>query len=300
MTASTRIFQIVAAAALAAASLHAQLLEVSSTPDSLVLRDGSVVKGFIVRNVLGKVTIQTPNGEETYEREQISRVHDVPGEGAYLTDIERRGDLPPWRTVVNDLRHADGVNSLEQIPATVVDVGEFKNVPYLSFRVNGNIELNIFGDPEDPAGIEIGIYGPGRSSAKLRRICREFLVSYLNTRDEIQAVYRLNEKGEARHIGDMTVEYTPPDAPDAFGAWWLSIYNRKHLAEARLSDAEYAKLTRPVDTVIDDRGQVRESAWTDADTAQSLRLKESGGDGRMFVRGFYRDRNGDFRVITAP
>jgi hypothetical protein len=298
MTASTRIFQIVAAAALAAASLHAQLLEVSSTPDSLVLRDGSVVKGFIVRNVLGKVTIQTPNGEETYEREQISRVHDVPGEGAYLTDIERRGDLPPWRTVVNDLRHADGVNSLEQIPATVVDTGEFKNVPYLSFRVNGNIELNIFGDPEDPAGIEIGIYGPGRSSAKLRRICREFLVSYLNTRDEIQAVYRLNEKGEARHIGDMTVEYTPPDAPDAFGAWWLSIYNRKHLAEARLSDAEYAKLTRPVDTVIDDRGQVRESAWTDA--AQSLRLKESGGDGRMFVRGFYRDRNGDFRVITAP
>lgn len=301
MNASTRFFQMaILAAACATAPAIAASLEISSTPDTVVLRDGTEVKGIIVRSVRGQVTIQTPTGEETYDREQVLRVQDVPGEGAYLTDVERRGDLPPWRTIVNDLRHADRVNSLEQIPATVVDSGEFRNVPYLSFRVNGNIELNIYGDPEDPAGIELGIYGPQRSSREMRRICREFLVSYLNSRSEIEAVYQLDENGGVRDASDMTIEYTPPNAPDAYGAWWLSIYNKKQLAEDRLSDAEYAALTRPVDSVLEKNGQVRNTAWTDADTEQSMRLKNATGDERLFVRGFVRDKNGDFRVITTP
>jgi hypothetical protein len=300
MTASTRIFQIITlATTLSTAPIFAADLKLSNTPDTIVLRDGTEVKGIIVRSVRGNVTIQTPTGEETYDRERVSRVHDVPGESGYILEIERKGDLPPWRTLVNDLRHSDGVTSLEQIPATVVDSGEFKNVPYLSFRVNGSIELNIFGDPEDPAGIELGIYGAKRGSSKLRRLCREFLVSYLNARTEIQAVYQLNENGGVRDAGDMTIEYTPPDAPDAYGAWWISAYNKKHLAEVRLDDTEYAKLTRPVDAVINDKGQVRESAWTDADTAQSMHMQRNADGEHLFVRGFYRDKNGDFRVITA-
>lgn len=300
MIPTTRIFQIVAvSAALSASPLTAAGLELSTDPDTIVLRDGSVVKGLIVRSVKGDITIQTVGGEEHYSRDQVSRVHDVPGEGSYLTDIERKGDLPPWRTIVNDLRHSDGVESLEQIPATVIDSGEFKNVPYISFRVNGNVELNIYGDPEDPAGIEMGIYGSKQGSADIRRLCREFLVSYLNARAEIQAVYQLNQNGGLRDVGDMTIEYSPAKGSDSYGAWWLSIYNKKHLTDARLSDAEYAKLTRPMDDVVEKNGQVRANAWTDADADQSLRLKQGDGDERLFVRGFYRDKNGDFRLITA-
>ena len=302
MIATTRIFEIAAlAVALSASTATAQGLELSKNPDTLVLRDGSVVKGLIVRNIRGDVTIQTPGGEETYTRSQISRVHDVPGEGEYFTDMEHKGEFPPWRTIVNDLRHSDYVHSFEQIPATVVDVGDFKNVPYLSFRVNGDIELNIYGDPEDPAGIELGIYGAKQGDKKLRRICREFLVSYLNTRAEIEAVYQLNENLGLRNIDDMTVEYTPAKAPDAYGAWWLSIYNRKRLDAARLTAENYAALTRPFDSVVNNKGQVRDTAWTEADTDQSLRLRHSGDkhDERLFVRGFYRDKDGTFRLITA-
>lgn len=299
MIASIRIFQIAALAIATGASAYA--LDLSANPDSIVLRDGAEVKGLIVRNVGGDITIQTATGEESYKRDEISRVRDVPGEGYYLTDIERKGSLPPWRTLINDLRHNDSIHSLEQIPATVIDNGEFKNVPYLSFRINGDIELNIYGDPEDPAGVEIGIYGAKQGNKKIRRVCREFLVSYLNSRDEIEAVYRLNEKGGLKDVGDMTIEYTPASAPDAYGAWWLSIYNRKHLADARLTNAEYERLTSPVDTVVDKKGHVRDTAWTTDDTGESLRLKHSGGqDGeRLFVRGFYRDKNGDFHITTA-
>ncbi len=299
MIASIRIF-LCGALALADVS-PARALDISPAPDSIVLQDGAEIKGLIVRNVRGDITIQTPTGEESYTRAEISRIRDVPGEGHYLTRVERPGSLPPWRTLVNDLRHNDSIESLEQIPATVIDNGEFKNVPYLSFRINKAIELNIYGDPENPAGIEIGIYGSKQGNKKLRRICREFLVSYLNSRDEIEAVYQLNEKGGLRHVGDMAIEYTPANAPDAYGAWWLSAYNRKTLAATRLTDREYDQLTRPVDSVLDGKGRVRDDAWTSADTAASLRLQKSGGkdSARLFVRGFYRDKDGNFHLTTA-
>jgi hypothetical protein len=303
MIASIRILPIVVlVVAVSTTSPAATPSAMSPDPDAISLRDGSVVKGLIVRNKGGDVTIQTAHGEETYTRAQITRVNDAPGEGMYLTDIKRKGSLPPWRTLVNDLRHNDGVTSLEQIPATVIDNGEFKNVPYLSFRINGAIEMNIYGDPDDPAGVELGIYGANQGDKRLRRRCREFLVSYLNSREEISAVYKLKENGGIRKAGDMTVEYTPASAPDAYGAWWISIYNRKHLADARLTDAEYTKLTRPVSDVIDQKGQVRETAWTTDDTDESLRLKNSDNkeDERLFIRGFYRDKDGDFHATTAP
>jgi hypothetical protein len=301
MNASIRIFRAALCASALAAPLFASPLEISGAPDTLLLRDGSTVRGLIVRNVRGEVTIQTQTGEETYKAGEIARIHDAPGEGDYLTDIERKGDLPPWRTIVNDLRHSDKVRSFEQIPATVVDSGEFKNVPYLSFRVNGIVELNIYGDPNDPAGIEMGIYGAKQGDKRMRRTLREFLAAYLNTRDEIEAIYQLDENGGKRTVGDMTIEYTPANAPDAYGAWWLSIYNIKHLDEARLSDAQYAKLSIPFDKVVDHNGHVRDTAWTHADENQSLRLRHSGdvhGE-RIFVRGFTRDKDGNFRVLTT-
>jgi hypothetical protein len=300
MNASIRIF--LAASLLGAAAACAASLEVSSEPDSLVLRDGHVVRGLIVRNARDEIVIQTVGGEETYPKTDVARIHDAPGEGDYLVEIARNGTLPPWRTLINDLRNNDRVTSLEQIPATTVNDGVFKNVPYLSFRINKIVELDIYGDPNDPAGIELGIYGMHQKNARLRRVCREFMASYLNTRGEIEALYRLNENGGKRTVDGMTVEYTPANAPDAYGAWWVSIYNEKHLDAARLTDAQYAKVTAPMDAVLHTDGMVRNDAWNVHDNAESLRLHHVAGANkseRIYVRGFYRDKDGNFRVITA-
>ena len=40
---------------------------------------------------------------------------------------------------------------LHAIPATVVEIGVFGNVPYQSFS-NGNVEVNAYGDPNDLVG----------------------------------------------------------------------------------------------------------------------------------------------------
>jgi hypothetical protein len=274
----------------------------SEGPDTLVMNDGRRIHGMLVHETRDAVTLQTSHGESTYPRTDITRILDEANEGYYFVDAHRRGTLPPWDVLVNDLRHNDQVRSLEQIPATVIDNGVFRNVPYLSFRINEDLELNIYGDPRDPSGIEIGIYGHRQRDRTLRRTCREFLAGYLTTREEIQALYALSLGGEtSRKAGDMVVELTPPDAPDAYGALWLSVFNPGRLDDGRLSEAEYRSLTIPVDDVVDEQGMVRRDTWKpeQVDTAREAGRGESAG-ARVFARGFYRDEEGVFHLLDAP
>ncbi len=129
-------------------------------PDSLVLKDGTVVRGLIIKNTRDSVLIQQKFKEVDYPKSHIVRINDNADTEILYTDLNRKGKLPSWRVIANDLRTHDAIKSLVEIPATVIDVRDFKNVPYKSFRVNNDIELNIYGDPENPAGVELGIYGP--------------------------------------------------------------------------------------------------------------------------------------------
>jgi len=269
-------------------------------PDSLVLTDGTIVRGLIIKNSWDSVLIQQENRELNFPKSKIVRINDNTDAEALYTDINRRGKLPSWRVIANDLRTHDPVKSLVEIPATVIDVGDFKNVPYKSFRVNDDVELNIYGDPENPAGIELGIYGSRSADKKLRKTLRGYLAGFLTTRQEIAALYSLGLEKGITQVGNLTFEITPKDAPDAYGAWWVSLYNRKDLDRVRLSDAEYARLVRPVNEVIDKKGRVISGGWTRKDAHLSRKMQGGGGSAKVILRGFYRDDNGVFRLITEP
>ena len=266
-------------------------------PDHLVLKNGKTVNGLILKNSRDAVLFQEKFEEVTYPKSGIVRIIDHADDDIHYTDIARRGELPSWRVIANDLRTNDAIESLVEIPATVIDNGEFKNVPYKSFRVNNDIELNIYGDPEDPAGLELGIYGSRSGSEKLRHTLRSYLAGFLTTRDEIAKLYALSFKGGIATSGSLTLEITPKDAPDAYGAWWVSLYDKKALAEARLSDAEYARLAKPVDQVMDKNGRVIDNGWTHDQMDLSRHIAAGA---KVLLRGFYRDKDGVFRVIADP
>jgi hypothetical protein len=269
-------------------------------PDSLVLKNGTVVRGLIIRNAWDAVLIQEEFEEKRYPKSEIVRIRDDANTGAMFTGVNRKGDLPAWRVIANDLRTHDEIKSLVEIPATLIDTGELKNVPYMSFRANDDIELNIYGDPNNPAGFEIGIYGARSGNAKLRQEIRGFLAGFLSTRDEIAALYSLSLNGGIKTVGNLTVEITPRTAPDAYGAWWISLYDKKALAAQKLDSAEYARLTRPMNQVVDKKGRVIAGDWTHDEMGLSKRLRETGRSAQVMLRGFFRDKNGDFRLITAP
>ena len=268
-------------------------------PDSIVLKDGRTVKGLIIKNSADSVLIQEEFGEKSYPKSEIVRIRDEADIGILFTDIHRKGDLPSWRVIANDLRMHDNIKSVVEIPATAITVGEFRNIPYKSFRVNRDIELNIYGDPNDPAGLELGIYGSHTGDPKLQHVLRSYLAGFLTTREELAALYSLDLRGGIKTAGSMTLEITPKNAPDACGAWWISLYNVRDLADAKLSDARYAALTKPAHEVVDRSGRVIAKGWTEKDLLQSARLVKLGGNAPVLARGFYRDANGDFRVLPG-
>ena len=145
-------------------SLRALVLSLAATaiaagqtfkaPDSLVLKSGKTVQGLILKNSRDAVLLQERLEEVSYPKSEIVRIIDNANEDSIFTGMFAKGQLPPWRVISSDLRSNDAVRSLVEIPATIMNAGEFKNVPYKSFRVNHDIELNIYGDPEDPPALE--------------------------------------------------------------------------------------------------------------------------------------------------
>lgn len=268
-------------------------------PDSIVLKDGRTVRGLILKNSVDSVLIQEEFSENSYPKSEIVRIRDEADIGVLFTDITRRGDLPSWRVMANDLRMHDEIKSLVEIPATTISIGDLRNVPYKSFRVNRDVELNIYGDPNDPCGVELGIYGSRKSNEKLQKVIRAYLAGFLTSREELKALYGLNLKGGKAVAGDLTFEVAPPTAPDAFGAWWISLYNLKDLNAIRLSDAEYAKLTKPADEVIDRSGRVIAKGWSKSDLEEMEHHKALHGTENVLIRGFYRNANGDFQLLKS-
>lgn len=268
-------------------------------PDSIVLKDGRTIRGLIIKNSVDSVLMQEEFSENAYPKSQIVRIRDEADIGVLFTDINRRGDLPSWRVIANDLRMHDQIKSLVEIPATTVSIGDLRNVPYKSFRVNRDIELNIYGDPNDPCGIELGIYGSRKGNTKLQQVLRSYLAGFLTSRDELKALYGIDLKGGKAVANDLTFETAPPTAPDAFGAWWISLYNLKDLNAIRLSDAKYAKLTKPADEVIDRSGRVIAKGWTKNDLEEMEHHKALHGKENVLIRGFYRNANGDFQLLQG-
>ena len=131
---------------------------------------------------------------------------------------------------------------LKQIPATVIEVGELANVPYLSFAGNG-VELNVYGDPASPAGIDVGTRS---DSAETRAALRSFIGGLLNEADR-KPLDTIPEGKEAVADG-LALEITPPSAADGFGAWWVTASHPAVILSARASVGEMNEMAQLVPT----------------------------------------------------
>lgn len=258
--------------------------------------DGTRVRGLILKNTADNVLLQTEDREMLIAKSNIRRIQDEMDGEIVFAEVMKPGRLPSWRSMIYDLRHHDSIRGLEQIPATTIEEGYLKNIPYLSFRVNEQSEFNVYGDPQDPVAIEFGMYGRQRRSDKYHRIVREFLAGHLHSREQIAALYSLPFRGGEKKVGPLALRITPPQEADAYGGWWISIYNPSRLASARVDDKTYASVTKPFDEINRRDGRLRrENVEKDKDWLASLVQGMTGSVPK--VRGFYRDEDGVFRLI---
>ena len=278
--------------------LRADPGHMSIDPDTVVMNDGSVLRGLIIRNDASSVTLQQRMGERIIPKAYIRRIDDDDHE-VYFADMVKPGKLPPWRMIVMDLRSEDYIRSFRQIPATTIENGEFARIPYLSFRINRRVEMNVYGNPEDPVAIEFGVYERKASEiTRFKKITRTYLAGLLDNRDEIAALYSLQDKGGKKTVGNLTFQVTPPDAPDSDGGWWISIYEHKRLDAFRVPDAVYRKNTLPFGKVNHGNGVLRNG---NEDFFEKFLQSNMSAWSRMIpdLRGFYRDKVGDLKLLIS-
>lgn len=272
--------------------------ELDLYPDTVILNDGTSLKGLIVRNDATLLTLQQRMGEKEIPKESIRRIIDDHHESAYFADIMDPGNLPPWRMVVQDLRCDDNIRSFREVPATSIDSGYLRNIPYLSFRINERVEMNVYGDPENPVCLEFGIYEKKSDEiTRFKKITRTYLAGILRTKGEVAALYSLPESGGERRVGKLAFKVLPPSAPDAYGGWWMSIYKPASLDAARVSPAEYAKVTVPFDDVNSKAGRLRTDQlgkFSRFLASSSWRMKASLPD----LEGFYRNKMGNLKLLV--
>ena len=153
------------------------------------------------------------------------------------SDFQSR--LPAMEAVVKAARAQPWGADLKQIPATVIEVGELSSVPYLSFA-GGGVELNVYGDPAKPAGIEVGTKS---DSAEVRTQVKAFIAALLNENDR-KSLDTIPEGKEVEADG-LALEITPPTAADGFGAWWVTASHPVGIKGAKASVGELNEVAQP-------------------------------------------------------
>jgi hypothetical protein len=191
------------------------------------------------------VLFQTEGGTYRYP---LALVKDVKIEAATAPQVSNNGRaIPDWAQIVSALANSGFAPAIQQVPATVIGQGKFKNVPYISFRcAYGGYEINIFGDLNQPAAVQIGAMGYLQNSAEAKTNCVHFICSTPASADARTVVRALkwNEK-DVETNGNLTFETLLPGEMGSYGGWWISVCNQDALAHARASDAELADLELP-------------------------------------------------------
>lgn len=267
--------------------------------DVIILNDGKVITGEVLQRNSEGVLVKMDYGTFTYP---VSWVKDV-RKDERLTAVQssETNRVPNWGKIISLLTKKEWVHELKQIPATVIDTGVLKDVPYVSFHCNSDgYEINIYGDLDKPAGVEIGAINYLVKSDNAKSNCVNFIASILTTEDDKNFVRALNlkVKDTGKREG-VTFEVTLPDEPDAYGGWWLSVYNEDALAKARASGSELLAITQPrvapkpqpvVETpqpTVTTPESV--SPWSSDDISYSRpSIPDYSTGDRVYVRGYYR------------
>jgi len=284
-----------------------------SSADVVILESGQVMTGEILQHDQSGVLFKMDYGTFTYPNWQIKDARrDTNSATATQVSVPDTNRIPNWGRIISLFAKADWAHDLKQIPATVIDTGVLKNVPYISFRcASGGYELNIYGNLDHPAGVEIGVLTFLIKNQQAKSNCVELLHAVLSREDDKAVVRQLKWDKQVVVKDGLTFETTLPTEPDAYGGWWISVYDESALEKVRASGQELLAITQPrvpqaappapafpAATQVAATSENSGSIWSPDDliASRSPRYSSGGGStggGSVYVRGYTRS-NGTY------
>jgi hypothetical protein len=208
--------------------------------DTLLFSNGSIVSGKVIQTNREEVLLLTSYAAYNYSRAGLKEIKINPEE---ITPTTKTNRLPDFKNSIAILSNQAWATNITAIPATVIDRGILKNVPYSSFQCGENYEVNVYGDLDHPAGIEIGFYKTLVDDSSRQSNCIRFMSDLFGKAADRALVPTLDLKKDMKTLEGLTFEITPPNADDSYNGWWVSVYSEKQLSLARASDAEMKYLS---------------------------------------------------------
>jgi len=142
--------------------------------DVVILQEGKVITGDVLQQDNDGVLIKMDYGTFRYPGSWVKDVQRNTGTPLTFSNSTRR--IPNWSKIISTLATNEWAHELKQIPATVIDNGILKNVPYISFRcASAGYEINVYGDLDKPACVEIGAVNYLVKSAEAKNNCVNFI-----------------------------------------------------------------------------------------------------------------------------
>ena len=218
--------------------------------DVLVLQSGALVSGHILQQDASGILLQSAAGTYRYPTASIIGMKPEPAAAPHVSNNGRV--IPDWAQIVTLLANSGFAPEIKQVPAPVLSSGTFKNVPYLSFRCGyGDYEINIFGDLNQPAAVQIGAMNYLHQTAAEKTNCVNFICSVLASADARKMVRALDRtKKDTLSNGGLKFETLLPGEMGSYGGWWVSVYDTNALANAAATAVELPALTLERTSVV--------------------------------------------------
>ena len=210
--------------------------------DTATFVNGRTVAAMIVRTNGEDLLVMTDHFAFNCSKSSIKEIKIQSLEFAGSRDTNR---IPAFQTLFPRLASQGWATDLRAIPATLIDSGVLSNVPYLSFRCGEDYELNVYGEPEQPCGVEIGVYHSLTNDPSAIANCVDFLAQIMSEAADARVVHRLNLSKDKKTRDGLTFEVTPPSDADAYNGWWVSVYSERGLEAARASAEEIKNISVP-------------------------------------------------------
>jgi len=274
-----------------------------ASADKITFQSGRVMVGQVIQKDDQHVVIRLDHGITTIPVSMVQSIEITPP--AVLQKPKASGvaepvrpRIPTWDTMTAALAKQKWATNLMPIPATVVDKGQMRYVPYNSYRCGEDYEVNIYGDPDAPAAVEIGIYRSLLKDETAKTNCIDFIASVMGDQTDAKILRNLNRTRDLIVRNDLTIEITPETAEDAYGGWWVSFYSFNALEAARATPKEIKEITVAKSSVASSAStqpaDVDPYAWRQNDISRA-RPAQAGSvsGGQVYVRGYYR-KNGTY------
>lgn len=207
--------------------------------DTIRLQSGGTLEGVILKKDQDGVVIQLKYATVTVGSFDIASI-DSSGSPAPLPGARLAG----WEQCFGALAARPWGPELRQMPARLIDSGPFKNVPYV-VHSSGNYQVALYGDPDRPAAIEVGVSGALRGNAATRKECVDLLSSLLVRAEDAGSLKSLPLDSGKKDSDGLVLETT--DEPDSRGkeTWWISASDPAALDRSRVSDRDLSSLVSP-------------------------------------------------------